>query len=129
MDPSERYIEPTVVDFGTDEHAFASSEIMQDETFGPIIPIFRFKEIPQVINFIRARPKPLGLYCFCTNESISDEILRRTSSGGAIINDVIMHLSNNELPFGGVRYLMFMLNFYIPIEPRGRGPAFPNLVF
>jgi hypothetical protein len=75
---------------------------MSDEIFGPLSPIFRYKTTSEVVNFIRARPKPLGMYCFTTDDKVAQEMLTRTSSGGAIINDVVVHLSNSELPFGGV---------------------------
>merc|ERR1711871_1620699 len=59
-------------------------------------------DLERALNFIRARPKPLGLYCFTTDEAVANEVLSRTSSGGAVINDVVMHLANPDLPFGGV---------------------------
>ena len=103
MDEADKYISPTVFDFGTDQAAFEASEVMQDEIFGPLIPIFRFRDYEeQVIQFIRERPKPLALYCFTTDGNRGEQILRLTSSGGAILNDVVVHLSNSMLPFGGV---------------------------
>ena len=103
MDEEDKYISPTVFDFGTDQAAFEASEVMQDEIFGPLIPIFRFRDFEdQVVQFIRDRPKPLALYCFTTTGERSEQILRLTSSGGAVINDVVVHLGNSNLPFGGV---------------------------
>jgi aldehyde dehydrogenase (NAD+) len=68
------------------------------------MPIIRYTDLDkEVIPFIRARPKPLALYMFGTDTEQNERMLRMTSSGGAIINDVIMHLSNPELPFGGVQ--------------------------
>ena len=55
-----------------------------------------------MLPFIRAADKPLALYCFTTDSTVADRVLRSTSSGGAIINDVVVHLANPELPFGGV---------------------------
>mmetsp|Transcript_9371 Transcript_9371/g.15286 ORF Transcript_9371/g.15286 Transcript_9371/m.15286 type:complete len:521 (+) Transcript_9371:1762-3324(+) len=102
-DASEKFIEPTLFDFGTDLDAFENSELMKDEIFGPLIPIYRYKDLEtEVLPFIRERPKPLALYCFTTDEEISERVLRLTSSGGAIINDAVIHLANPELPFGGV---------------------------
>jgi len=102
-DESQRFIEPTVFDFGTDFEAFMNSQLMADENFGPLIPIFRYRDLDnQVLAFIRAQDKPLALYCFTTDDDVAERTLRLTSSGGAIINDVVVHLSNPELPFGGV---------------------------
>jgi len=102
-DANERYIEPTVFDFGNDMQAFSNSVLMSDEIFGPLIPMFRFKDLDdQVIPFIRDRPKPLALYCFTADDEVADRVLHLTSSGGAIINDVVVHLANSLLPFGGV---------------------------
>ena len=72
---------------------------MQEEIFGPIFPVLTFKEIDEVITFITDREKPLALYYFGTN---GDYVLRHTSSGGACVNDVIMHIVNHDVPFGGV---------------------------
>lgn len=103
MDKVERYIEPTVYDFGKDWPAFEKSELAQDEVFGPIIYFARYTDIDrEVIPFIRARPKPLALYLFSNDSATNESVLRNTTSGGAIINDVIVHLSNASLPFGGV---------------------------
>ncbi|GBG31448.1 Aldehyde dehydrogenase [Hondaea fermentalgiana] len=102
-DANDRFIAPSVFDFGTDMHAFESSALMQDEIFGPLIPIFRYRDFDgQVLPFIRARPKPLALYCFTSDNELAERALRLTSSGAALINDVVVHLSNSELPFGGV---------------------------
>jgi len=102
-DEKDRYMEPSIFDFGSDWEAFAKSELMQDEIFGPLIPVIRYSDLDrEVIPFIRARPKPLALYMFGTDTEQNERVLRMTSSGGAIINDVVFHLTNPELPFGGV---------------------------
>lgn len=102
-DASERYMEPTLFDFGSDWEAFAKSELMQDEIFGPLLPIIRYKDLDtEVIPFIRARPKPLALYIFSTDSEQTERVLRLTSSGGAVVNDVVVNLINPALPFGGV---------------------------
>ena len=72
---------------------------MQEEIFGPIFPVLTFKEIDEVITFVTDREKPLALYYFGTS---GDYVLRHTSSGGACVNDVIMHIVNHKTPFGGV---------------------------
>ena len=75
--------------------------IMSSEIFGPILPVIEFDNINKVSEFIAKRPKPLALYYFGNNES-SENILRATTSGGVCINDTILHVANEHLPFGGV---------------------------
>ena len=75
---------------------------MQKEIFGPIFPIFEFYEIDEVIDFVVSRPKPLALYYFTESKEKAEYVLKETSSGGACINDVLMHIVNSNLPFGGV---------------------------
>ena len=97
-DESERFIEPTLL-----EPSSLDSPVMKEEIFGPILPIITFNKDfkNSVIQFITQREKPLALYYF-GKESDAWEIIRRTSSGGGCINDVIMHIANENLPFGGV---------------------------
>jgi len=104
MDADERYIEPTVFDFGTDIERFQAQPIMQDEIFGPLLPCVRYSEIEDVVQFIRRLEtgKPLACYAYATDKSVIDAISYRTTSGGLCINDSVMHLANHELPFGGV---------------------------
>lgn len=103
-DPSDRFISPTVMDFGSDWEAFTKSGVMQDEIFGPILPCVRYKELEDCVRFIRALPtgKPLALYCFSSDSNTIKVVKERTTSGGLVINDCLMHLANHELPFGGV---------------------------
>ncbi len=93
-DESERYFEPTVLD-----NVSPDSPLMQEEIFGPIFPVLTFSDIDEATDFIAGRPKPLALYYFGGR---GKQVLRRTSSGGACINDTIMHIANENLPFGGV---------------------------
>ncbi len=97
FDVSKRYIEPTIMDEVTWE-----DQVMQDEIFGPILPLMTYHSIDQAIQMINQRPKPLALYAFTENKTIQKKILDRTSAGGCCINDTISHLSNHHLPFGGV---------------------------
>ena len=90
----ERYLSPTIL---TDVSPKAS--VMQEEIFGPIFPVLTFKQIEEVTEFVTNREKPLALYYFGKK---SDYILRHTISGGTCINDVIMHIVNGNMPFGGV---------------------------
>ena len=92
----ERYIEPTLLD-GVSPDA----TVMQEEIFGPVLPMITFEEREEALKFITSREKPLALYYF-GKESDGAEVLRRTSSGGACINDTIMHIANENIPFGGV---------------------------
>ncbi len=93
-DRRERYIEPTVLD-----PVSPDSPVMQEEIFGPIFPVQTFGNLDEVIEFVTSREKPLALYYFGKN---GDKVLKHTSSGGACINDVIMHIANENVPFGGV---------------------------
>lgn len=97
-DASERFIEPTLL-----ENIAPDSPVMQEEIFGPLLPLITFKETGEALKFINEREKPLALYYFGeTNNGFN--VLRHTASGGACINDTIMHIANDNLPFGGVGY-------------------------
>lgn len=95
-DKSERYIAPTIID-----NVAPESPIMQEEIFGPIFPIVTFSETEEAIDFVNKREKPLALYYFGDNKT-AKYVLKHTSSGGACVNDTIMHIANERLPFGGV---------------------------
>ena len=95
-DAQERYIEPTLLD-----NVLPDAPVMQEEIFGPIFPLLTFERTEEAVKFINNREKPLALYYF-GSEKKGDRVLRRTSSGGACINDVIMHIANEDMPFGGV---------------------------
>ncbi len=95
-DPATRWFEPTLLDNVSPE-----APVMQEEIFGPIFPIMTFRERDQVVKFVTSREKPLAFYYFGKKADAWD-ILSRTTSGGACINDVIMHVANSGIPFGGV---------------------------
>ena len=96
-DPAERYIAPTVlVDVSPD------SPIMQDEVFGPILPVLEIDSVEAVIVWVNSRPRPLGLYMFAEDLDVAERILDATESGDAAINDCTIHPLVPELPFGGV---------------------------
>jgi aldehyde dehydrogenase (NAD+) len=80
------------------------SDILQEEIFGPILPIIPYENIEDAITFINSRPKPLALYIFSNSDKNIENVLQNTSSGGVAINDVIIHLANSHLPFGGVNH-------------------------
>ena len=92
----ERYIAPTLL-----SEVSPSAPVMQEEIFGPVLPMITFDEREEIVRFITEREKPLALYYFGKEEK-GWKMLRRTSSGGACINDTIMHIANEGLPFGGV---------------------------
>jgi aldehyde dehydrogenase (NAD+) len=96
-DRSERFIAPTVLRNVTEQHP-----IMQDEIFGPLLPILTYDSLAEAINFIKRRSKPLALYFFSQNKENEKKVLESISFGGGCINDTVIHLANSELPFGGV---------------------------
>ena len=99
FDDSRRFIEPTVlVDITPD------SPIMQEEIFGPILPLMTYTDLNDCIRFIRSRPRPLALYLFTASKMNEDKILNTCSFGGGCINDTIIHLANPHMGFGGVGY-------------------------
>lgn len=91
------YIEPTLL-----EAKSWSDATMQDEIFGPILPILEYNQLEEVIQTINKRPKPLALYVFTEDKQCEEEVLSRLSFGGGCINDTIFHSANSHLPFGGV---------------------------
>ena len=93
----ERYISPTLID-----NVHENSPIMQEEIFGPIFPIITFSDTDEAIRFVTKQEKPLALYYFGESRKNINKVLKYTSSGGACINDTIMHIANEKLPFGGV---------------------------
>ncbi len=77
-------------------------DVMQDEIFGPIMPVKTYKQLDEAVEYINGRPRPLGLYFFGEDKEQRDRVLNRTTSGGVTVNDVVMHVSMEDLPFGGV---------------------------
>lgn len=96
-DENDRYIEPTLIDVSSWDAAS-----MEDEIFGPILPIITYKHIDEAIAGILKRPKPLALYLFTTDTKLQDKVMSEVSFGGGCINDTITHVANPQLPFGGV---------------------------
>lgn len=97
IDVSENYFEPTIISGVTDE-----MNIMQEEIFGPILPIMDYEDVDHAINYINHHPKPLALYAFSNSSSFVQKVIDATSSGGAVANDCVLHFLHSELPFGGV---------------------------
>lgn len=76
--------------------------VMQEEIFGPVLPIMTYGAIDEAIDYVNAHDRPLGLYYFGRDRVEEERVLSRTISGGVTVNDVIMHISNDDLPFGGI---------------------------
>ncbi len=96
-DRADKFIAPTVLDnVGWDAPA------MQEEIFGPVLPVLSYRDIGEAIAQINARPKPLALYIFSRSKSLQEKVLASTSSGGVCINDVFLHIAIWGMPFGGV---------------------------
>ena len=95
-DDIDKYISPTIIDDVQPDYP-----IMQEEIFGPILPVMTFKKIETVIDYINKHEKPLAFYYFGKKKR-SKTVFLETSSGGACINDTLMHITNHHLPFGGV---------------------------
>ena len=96
-DPESLYIAPTVID-----NISVDAPVMQEEIFGPILPIIEYNTLSEAIAFVNERPKPLALYLFSKNKDYQERVLRETSSGGVCINDTVMQVGVPDLPFGGV---------------------------
>ncbi len=92
-----RYFEPTVLTDSTFE-----DRVMQEEIFGPILPVITYNDLSEAIQQVKERPKPLSCYIFTSDLRIKQRILQEVSFGGGAVNDAIMHVSNSHLPFGGV---------------------------
>jgi aldehyde dehydrogenase (NAD+) len=96
-DSSSKYFEPTLLTGLSPDML-----ILQEEIFGPILPILSYKNLQEAIDLINSQPKPLALYYFGANSKNSKKVLEETSSGNMVINDCVLHFLHNELPFGGV---------------------------
>ena len=96
-DQAERYIAPTVL-----VDVDRKSAIMQEEIFGPILPVLEVESIDEAISFVNSNPHPLALYVFAQDDSINEKVVAETTSGGVTVNGTIMHILSPHLPFGGV---------------------------
>ena len=97
VDADDLFIEPTIV-----ENISWTSPIMEDEIFGPILPIMKYDNLKYAIHQIQKLPKPLAAYFFSENEKAIDYFLQQLPFGGGCINDTLTHVANPYLPFGGV---------------------------
>ncbi len=96
-DRDAKYIAPTVLD-----NPSPDSPVMQEEIFGPLMPVIPIDSLDQAIGFVNDRPKPLALYIYAEDKHVQETVLDRTSSGGACVNDCMAHLAVPTMPFGGV---------------------------
>ena len=96
-DEATRFMAPTLL---TDVEL--SHPVMQEEIFGPILPVIEVAGLREAIRFVNDRPKPLALYVFSRDARKTEEVLQRVSAGGAVVNDTIIHCATTTLPFGGV---------------------------
>lgn len=96
-DDARRFIQPTVID-----GVSFDAPIMQEEIFGPILPLFSYRDLDECITYINSQDKPLALYLFSQDKRAIRTVLNTCSFGGGCINDTILHLINPRMPFGGV---------------------------
>ena len=97
FDVEEKFVDITVF-----KNSHLDSKIMQDEIFGPLLPIVEVNTLDEAIEVVNTKPKPLALYLFAGDQGIIDQVTRQTSSGALSINECIMHFAVEALPFGGV---------------------------
>ena len=90
-------IEPTIL-----RGVSAEDPVMQEEIFGPVLPVLTYDTLDEAIAFVRSRPHPLALYFFSEDKAAQRRILRETAFGGGCINDTIIHLATSRMGFGGV---------------------------
>ena len=93
----EKFFEPTLLEIKN-----FSSKIMEDEIFGPILPIYSYQDFKEVDEIIEKYKNPLALYIFTKKISLGEKFLHRHSFGGGAINDTVVHIINDKLPFGGI---------------------------
>jgi coniferyl-aldehyde dehydrogenase len=97
VDAAERKLAPTLIVDPGDELA-----VMRDEIFGPVLPLKSYRRLDNALDYVNQRPRPLALYYFGVDAKRRDEVLRRTISGGAAVNETLLHVAVEGLPFGGI---------------------------
>ena len=97
IDDAGRFIAPTLI-----EGMASDSAIMEEEIFGPLLPVITFSNIEEVIDVVNSKPKPLALYIYSTDKRNIDKVLCETSAGDTCVNQTMMHFLHHNLPFGGV---------------------------
>lgn len=96
-DVGDLYVAPTIL-----TAVRTDAPVLQDEIFGPILPVVEFDSLEAALNSLRSRPTPLALYLFTRDDSTQQRVLLETRSGGVCLNDTIMHMTGKDLPFGGL---------------------------
>lgn len=97
IDAEQNYLAPTVL-----RDVAPDSPIMQEEIFGPILPVLAVDDMDEAVEFVNRREKPLALYIFTRDDAVEEKVLRETSSGGVCVNGTVMHIMDARVPFGGV---------------------------
>jgi coniferyl-aldehyde dehydrogenase len=92
-----RRIPPTLIIDPTDDMT-----VMQEEIFGPVLPVKTYREVDEAVAYVNAHDRPLGLYYFGADEAERERVLASTTAGGVTVNDVVFHVAQEDLPFGGV---------------------------
>ncbi|HZZ75242.1 MAG TPA: aldehyde dehydrogenase, partial [Puia sp.] len=96
-DQGKRTMSPTIL-----SNVLQTDKIMNEEIFGPVLPVLSYEDLDSAIAFVKSKSKPLSLYLFTNNDVVRKKILSEISFGGGAVNDAVMHFSNSRLPFGGV---------------------------
>jgi aldehyde dehydrogenase (NAD+) len=96
-DAEQNFIAPTVL-----TNVKSTMSVMQDEIFGPVLPVIEYNNLSEVLDYVNEKEKPLALYIFSSNSANKQEILNSSSAGGTVVNDVLIHYGYPGLPFGGV---------------------------
>ena len=95
-DEEQLYISPTIL-----ENISFDDKVMEDEIFGPILPVIEFVDLDEIIKKVKTKPNPLALYVFTKKRKIKEKLIREISFGGGSVNDTVLHIANTKLPFGG----------------------------
>ena len=96
-DPQQCFVHPTVL-----SNVDGQSEILEEEIFGPVLPIVTYDSLDEAVDFVNERPTPLALYVFSKRKAFVNDVLNRIQSGGVSINNCVLHVSSTHLPFGGL---------------------------
>ena len=96
-DRSARYIAPTII-----SEVRGTEPVMEEEIFGPLLPVLEYDELTEAISAINNKPKPLAIYVFTRNRGLQKRIFNETSSGGGCVNDTVVHETSKHIPFGGI---------------------------
>ena len=102
-EPENLRIEPVIARLGdVNDSAPDSLAVMQEEIFGPVMPVLTYSDIEDVIKYIDERPRPLAAYIFTSDRTFRETLLARLHFGGGCVNDTVIHLATEDMPFGGV---------------------------